>query len=57
MSLEPDIEAILADTANRSWEELAYYWQEWRNKSGKLMRDSFIEYLAIENEAAEANSE
>ena len=57
MNLEPDIEAIFADTPNRSWEELSYYWKEWRNASGKLMRNSFIDYLGIQNEAAVANSE
>lgn len=56
LTLEPDLEAILADTPNRSWEELSYVWKAWRDASGKLMRDSFIEYIDIYNEAAEANS-
>ena len=56
MYLEPDIEAILADTPNHSWEELEYLWKEWRDASGKLMRDDYIEYIDLNNQAAVANS-
>jgi peptidyl-dipeptidase A len=56
LPLEPSIEAILADTPNRSWDELKYVWEQWRVVSGRKMRDTFKEYIDISNEAAIYNS-
>ncbi|KAG0694354.1 Angiotensin-converting enzyme [Chionoecetes opilio] len=48
--LEPDIEAIMASSTN--WDELRYVWEEWRDKSGKLMRDDFVRFVELSNKAA-----
>ena len=55
MSLEPDIEAILADTPNRQWDELEYYWTAWRDVTGKVYRNEYYEYIDWINKGALAN--
>ena len=57
LTLEPGIEAILADTENRSWEELSYVWTAWRNATGRNMREKIGEYVELSNKAAQANGE
>lgn len=57
MSLDPDIEARLAALASSggSYDEMQYLWEEWREKSGKLMREQYKDYIALNNKAAQAN--
>eukprot|EP00092_Neocalanus_flemingeri_P032409 GFUD01035244.1.p1 GENE.GFUD01035244.1~~GFUD01035244.1.p1 ORF type:complete len:665 (+),score=203.13 GFUD01035244.1:85-2079(+) len=55
LTLEPGIEAILADTANRSWDELTYVWTAWRNVTGRKMREKIGDYVELSNKAAQAN--
>ncbi|XP_037804888.1 angiotensin-converting enzyme-like [Penaeus monodon] len=50
LTLEPDIELILATSVN--WEELRHAWVEWRESTGKLMRDDFIRFVELSNKAA-----
>ena len=57
LTLEPGIEAILADTENRSWEELTYVWTAWRNGTGRNMRGKIGDYVELSNKAAQANGE
>jgi len=55
LTLEPDIENILADTKNRSWEELKYVWEAWRDVTGRNVREKIPRYVELSNLAAEAN--
>ncbi|KAJ6635505.1 Angiotensin-converting enzyme, partial [Pseudolycoriella hygida] len=57
LSLDPQIEERLATLAKSgdNYNEMLYLWEEWREKSGKLMRDQYKEYVALSNKAAVAN--
>ncbi|XP_063872288.1 angiotensin-converting enzyme-like [Scylla paramamosain] len=48
--LEPDIEAIMASSTN--WDELKYVWEQWRDNTGKLMRNDFVRFVELSNKAA-----
>ncbi|XP_066965094.1 angiotensin-converting enzyme-like [Macrobrachium rosenbergii] len=50
LTLEPDIELIMA--TSEDWEELRYVWDQWREVSGKLMREDFIQFVELSNKAA-----
>lgn len=50
LTLEPDIEAIMASSQN--WDELKYYWEEWRDNTGKLMREDYVRFVELSNKAA-----
>ena len=39
----------------KDYDELAYIWKAWRDASGKLMRDQFLKYVQLSNQAAELN--
>ncbi len=56
-SLPKDLEDILKETDPElhDYEELQYIWEQWRNNSGRLMRDLYNDYLDLENEAALLN--
>ena len=56
LTLEPSLEEIIGNPSEHSWDELVYVWKSWRDASGKTYRDLFRDYIAINNEAAEANS-
>lgn len=53
LTLDPEIEQIMAHSVD--YDELAYVWNEWRDKSGKLMRNDYKKYVQIMNAAARAN--
>jgi len=53
-SLEPELTLAMAQI--RDHEELEWYWKQWRQKSGKQMRDKYMEYIKIYNQAAKLNS-
>lgn len=40
---------------NQDYSQLLYYWENWREKSGRQMIGDFKEYVILMNEAAEAN--
>lgn len=52
-SLEPELTEILANSRNP--EELKYYWEQWRESSGKQMKNMFHEYVNLYNDAAKLN--
>ena len=55
LTLEPGISAVIDNPTDYTWDELVYYWQEWRTASGKRMRSQFLEYLELSNQAAKSN--
>ncbi|XP_068231191.1 angiotensin-converting enzyme-like [Palaemon carinicauda] len=50
LTLDPDVELIMA--TSEDWEELRYFWDQWREMTGKLMREDFIKYVELSNKAA-----
>ena len=52
-SLEPELTLIMAQS--RDPEELEYYWESWREVSGKKMGQMYKSYVAYSNEAARLN--
>lgn len=45
-----DLEAVMAYSKN--WAELKHTWEQWRDKTGKLMRDDFVRFVELSNKAA-----
>lgn len=43
-------------TTSEDYDELSYTWKEWRDKSGKLMRNGYKDYVSLVNKAAKLNS-
>ena len=41
---------------SRDPEELKYLWEEWRKASGQKVRDLYVTYVNLSNEAAVLNS-
>ena len=52
-SLEPELTEILAKSRNA--EELQYYWELWREVSGKKIKEMYKQYVNLYNEAALLN--
>jgi len=53
LSLEPELTLTLAKSRNA--EELKYYWEQWRESSGKQIKDMYHTYVGLYNEAAKLN--
>ena len=53
--MEPDISLIIDNPALYQWEKLQYYWQKWREVSGKAIRNQYSQYIQLSDEAAIAN--
>lgn len=53
LTLDPEIEHVMSNS--QDYDELAYVWKEWRDKSGKLMRQDYRKYIEIMNKAAKEN--
>uniref|UniRef100_UPI00358E57EB angiotensin-converting enzyme isoform X2 n=1 Tax=Myxine glutinosa TaxID=7769 RepID=UPI00358E57EB len=53
LSLEPDITGIMA--MSHDYNELEYAWEGWRNASGRKMRQDYMRYVELSNEAARLN--
>merc|ERR1712106_912532 len=53
LSLEPELTEILAKSRNAK--ELQYYWEQWRDSSGKKIKNMYHTYVDIYNEAAKLN--
>jgi len=38
------------------YDELEYVWVEWRNAAGRTVRKQYLEFVDLNNKAAQANS-
>jgi peptidyl-dipeptidase A len=54
LTLDPDIENLLA--YSEDFDEMKWIWEQWHEKSGKLMREDYKTYVELMNKAAEANN-
>lgn len=53
LTLDPHITLLMAGSNN--YEELEYIWTEWHDKSGKLMRNDYGQYVELMNKIANEN--
>lgn len=53
LTLDPHITLLMASSNN--YEELEHIWTEWHDKSGRLMREDYGEYVEMMNTVAVAN--
>lgn len=53
LTLEPELYDILASSTD--YDELEWVWTQWREKSGKNMRDGYKKYIELNNKAATLN--
>lgn len=53
LTLDPDIEKVMAESED--FDELEYYWLNWRDESGKLMRKDYEKYVDAMNKIAKGN--
>lgn len=53
LTLDPEIELLLG--SSESFDEMKWIWEQWHDKSGKLMRDDYKLYIGYMNKAAIAN--
>ncbi|XP_001648845.2 angiotensin-converting enzyme isoform X2 [Aedes aegypti] len=51
LKLEPDVAQIME--SSRVEQELRYYWSAWREKTGPPVKNTFMRYLDLANQAAE----
>ena len=52
-SLDPELSETMRKS--RDPEELKYYWEQWREVSGKQIKEMYSEYVDMYNEAAKLN--
>ncbi|XP_058460866.1 angiotensin-converting enzyme-like isoform X2 [Malaya genurostris] len=50
MSLDPDLYGVMADSLD--YDELLYVWKEWREKTGRFMKNDYAQYVHLMNKAA-----
>ncbi|GIX89140.1 angiotensin-converting enzyme [Caerostris extrusa] len=50
LSLEPELTELLISSRNSA--ELKHIWSQWRDVTGKKMKDKFLRYVELSNEAA-----
>ncbi|GBN75145.1 Angiotensin-converting enzyme [Araneus ventricosus] len=50
LSLEPELVEIFISSRNEA--ELKYYWSQWRDETGKKMKDKYIRYVELANQVA-----
>lgn len=53
LTLDPEIELLLASSSN--FDEMKYVWEQWHEKSGKLMKTDYKEYVDLMNTASVGN--
>lgn len=53
LTLDPEIELLMA--SSEKFDEMKWTWEQWHEKSGKLMRDDYKSYVDFMNTAAKAN--
>lgn len=54
LTLDPEIELLMA--SSEDFDEMKWTWEQWHEKSGKVMRTDYKSYVDLMNVAAEANS-
>lgn len=42
---------------SKDYDELQYVWEEWRKNTGSLMRDDYIKFIHLSNQAARNDGE
>lgn len=52
-TLDPEIELLMASSTN--FDEMKWTWEQWHEKSGKLMKEDYKSYVDYMNKAALAN--
>ena len=55
LTLEPGISEVVDNPSSHDWDELSYYWKNWRDVSGKKIRQNFSTYIELSNKGAKAN--
>ena len=53
VSLEPELTETMSKSRDPA--ELQYYWEQWREQSGKKMINLFKQYIDLYNEKAKLN--
>jgi len=53
LSLSPHIDDVYA--LSRDYDELAHYWNQWRDAAGKPIRDQYVQYVQLNQKAAGLN--
>lgn len=53
LPLEPELQDIMS--SSHDYKQLEYVWTQWREKSGKLMRNGYKKYIELNNKAATLN--
>ncbi|KAF5302725.1 hypothetical protein FQR65_LT08467 [Abscondita terminalis] len=53
LTLEPDIQNVLAESSD--YDELKYVWEQWRDASGKKIKETYQNYVQLSNQAAVEN--
>lgn len=51
--LDPDVFQLMAHSRNP--EELTHIWREWHDKTGPSMKNKFMRYIQLANQAARLN--
>ena len=51
--LDIDLTEIMATSTD--YDELEYIWTEWHNVAGKPIRDQYLEFVSLNNKAADLN--
>lgn len=53
LTLDPEISEVMS--SSEDYEEMKWAWEQWRNKSGALMRTDYAKYVELLNKAAVLN--
>lgn len=53
LELDPDVTKIMAHSRNP--DELAHIWKEWHDRIGPPMKNKFMRYVQLANQAARMN--
>lgn len=51
--LDPDVRRLMAHS--RNIEELGHVWKEWHDKTGPPMKNKFMRYVQLANQASRMN--
>ena len=55
LELDPDVTRLMANSRNNL--ELIHVWREWHDKTGPPLKNKFMRYVQIANQAARMNGE
>lgn len=53
LTLDPEIDLLMSSSEN--FDELKWTWEQWRENTGKHMKENYKEYIKLMNKAAAAN--